>query len=82
MKMFNEVKETVNGLDFMQKIGTGLIVVSGISLLALGVYCKGYVNGAVTALDCVDYGFKKADPEAYAKLVKKANALVESGVIH
>lgn len=81
MKMFNKVKETVNELDFMQKVGTGLIVVSGISLLALGVYCKGYANGAVTALECVDYGFKKADPEVYKNLLDKTQALVESGVI-
>ena len=81
MKMFNKVKETVNELDFMQKVITGLIVVSGISLLALGVYCKGYANGAVNALNGIDYGFKVADPEAYRKLLEKTNALIEAGVI-
>lgn len=81
MKMFNKVKETVNELDFMQKVGTGLIVVSGIGLLALGVYCKGYADGADTALNCVEYGFKKADPEVYKNLLDITRALVESGVI-
>lgn len=82
MKMFNKVKETVEDPKFIQGAKTALSVGTIVVTTGIIVYAKGYFKGGMDALSAIDYGFKKADPEAYGKLLEKTKALVESGVIH
>lgn len=82
MKAFDKIKETVEDPKFIQGVQTGAFIVGSTAILAIGVYSFGYLKGAGNACACIDKGFKAADPEAYAKLLEKTNALVKAGVIH
>lgn len=82
MKAFDRIKETVEDPKFIQ--GVQIAVVAGATAITVGlaVYAKGFQHGWCRGLIDIDSGFRQADPEAYAKLLDKANALVQAGIIH
>lgn len=81
MKAFDKIMETVVDPKFIRGAQTVLVVGATAITAGIVVYVKGYIKGSVDACACVDAGFRAADPEAYKKLVEKANTLIEAGVI-